>query len=448
MYEEIFSEVKEVIKYSQGIKGLDLNIESLKNNWEKNKKDFIDIFGGKLIYTFPKKIKFNLSNEVKEEKINDFIDNFYISLKNYDEILHYLEDLSTEEFYSNLTDKEYQYGEIIIPKGIKVVKSFKLFFNNPDSSILKDLQIQASQIIQTDKIEGYLCISVHPLDYLSISENSYHWRSCHSLDGEYAAGNLSYMTDKSTVICYIRNSEKNYYISNFPEEIPWNSKMWRMLLFFSDDKKSIFAGRQYPFEIEDILPQINSLILNNSELKFGGYGCWSKFYDRIAHSTLLNNTYFVSFGKPIIYKNLIKDMSNLHFNDLLRSSCYKPYYTEKHNWLDYYSKNFEEKNKFHIGNNVKCLVCANDYILNSDSFMCNSCNKKYTVNNLKYCINCGERINEEDEYHYTEDGILCDYCFKNYAKRCYECGRYFLDVNMVYDKQEEEFICSNCIEEN
>ena len=28
-------------------------------------------------------------------------------------------------------------------------------------------------------------------DYLSLSENAFNWRSCHALDGEYRAGNLS-----------------------------------------------------------------------------------------------------------------------------------------------------------------------------------------------------------------------------------------------------------------
>ena len=43
-------------------------------------------------------------------------------------------------------------------------------------------------------MEGYLYLSIHPLDYLSISETNHGWRSCHALDGEYRNGNLSYLT--------------------------------------------------------------------------------------------------------------------------------------------------------------------------------------------------------------------------------------------------------------
>ena len=73
---------------------------------------------------------------------------------------------------------------------------------------------------------------MHPLDYLSLSENTYNWRSCHSLDGEYRAGNLSYMMDKSTVICYLKSND-DVILSNFGPEVKWNSKKWRVLLYFS-----------------------------------------------------------------------------------------------------------------------------------------------------------------------------------------------------------------------
>ena len=47
-------------------------------------------------------------------------------------------------------------------------------------------------ILQDVKVSGDLVLSVHPLDYLSISDNNHNWYSCHSLDGEYGAGNLGY----------------------------------------------------------------------------------------------------------------------------------------------------------------------------------------------------------------------------------------------------------------
>lgn len=126
---------------------------------------------------------------------------------------------------------------------MKLVKAFKYFEENPRS--LEDIQNYASRIIQEDKIEGTLCFSVHPLDFLSVSENTYNWRSCHALDGEYRAGNLSYMVDRSTFICYLRGAE-NQKLPHFPEDVLWNSKKWRMLLYMEDKRRGLMAGRQYP----------------------------------------------------------------------------------------------------------------------------------------------------------------------------------------------------------
>ena len=124
--------------------------------------------------------------------------------------------------------------------GMKLVKAFKFF--EQDKVTLETIQNEASRLIQEDKIEGKLRVSVHPLDFLSASENTYNWRSCHALDGEYRAGNLSYMCDRSTVMVYLCTEDKKK-LPRFPASVPWYSKKWRMLLHFSDNWDMIFAGR-------------------------------------------------------------------------------------------------------------------------------------------------------------------------------------------------------------
>lgn len=108
---------------------------------------------------------------------------------------------------------------------------------------------------------GKLCISIHPLDFLSSSENNYNWRSCHSLDGDFAVGNLSYLQDGCTAICYLKGAD-NVKLPNFPATVPWNDKKWRMLVHISKNKDFIFAGRQYPFFSEDALNKVKTLLLD------------------------------------------------------------------------------------------------------------------------------------------------------------------------------------------
>jgi hypothetical protein len=195
MYEDIKEQFKEVIRYSQDIE--DPKVDYLFREWEYNKKKFIDLFGG-LIYEWPGTIEFVLDDTQKRSRVMEFVgivsDNF-----NNPELADFIE-ANLDSFYENKVSTDDK-----MPKGMKLLKAFKYFEKN--QTALRNLQDMASQIIQEDKIKGTLCFSVHPLDYLSSSENTYNWRSCHSLDGEYRAGNLSYMVDNSTFLIYLKGAD-------------------------------------------------------------------------------------------------------------------------------------------------------------------------------------------------------------------------------------------------
>ena len=246
--EEIKQQFIEIIKYSQGIP--EPKVGNLLTRWYEAKKNIINhVLKGKLIYKTEEKVTFELDQREKSLRFKEFKDWIYYNLGN-DALVDFLK-FSEDAFYNNMTPEDYicENG-VKIQKGTKIVKAFKFFEKNKD--VLHDLQSKASRLIQEDKISGRLCFSVHPLDFLSTSENAHNWRSCHSLDGDYRAGNLSYMVDKSTFMCYLE-ADSDTNISNFPDDIKWNSKKWRMLLFLSNDWNMIAAGRQYPFKSQGAL---------------------------------------------------------------------------------------------------------------------------------------------------------------------------------------------------
>ena len=232
--EEIKAQVKSVLAYSQECP--EPKVDNLINKWLKAKKFLIEALGGDLIKE-GETVSFSLSREEKDKRVNSFIND--IEYRHSD--LAWFIYLNRNSFYDNTVAKEYtlETGETI-PKGMKLLKSFKYFIS--DKEELNKLQTRASMMIQEDKVEGVLCFSVHPLDYLSVSENTYNWRSCHALDGEYRSGNLSYMCDESTVVCYLRGKDTQVRLPHFPEDVLWNSKKWRMLMFLSESWQSMFAG--------------------------------------------------------------------------------------------------------------------------------------------------------------------------------------------------------------
>ena len=88
------------------------------------------------------------------------------------------------------------------------------------------------------------------------------------------------MLDKATVVCYLK-SDTDTKLPHFPPEVPWNSKKWRVLIYLSEDKKMVFAGRQYPltttiginFVLKKLLPAGNICQINeksDEDYPFGG----------------------------------------------------------------------------------------------------------------------------------------------------------------------------------
>lgn len=256
--------------------------------------------------------------------------------------------------------------EIFIPSHNKVLKSLKNF--DMDEEAIKYIQSKASMLMQEDKISGKLCFSIHPLDYLSISENNYNWRSCHALDGDYRTGNLNYMTDNTTIVCYLK-SDKNTILPNFPENVVWNNKKWRVLLFFSDDRKLLFAGRPYPF---------------NSDV---GLDYVLQYFTQLKNNNTFTHWNQITSDDPMIagkhYGSIIYDNDfTYQYNDLLYSSYYKPKYSiaENHiNHIPYKGKVINymiKKSKVMIGEPVKCIRCGEDIIEQNDLMLCLCCKRE------------------------------------------------------------------------
>lgn len=437
-------DVAKVIQYSQNIENP--KIHELIENWRKAKSWFItDLFDNNLIYQVPEKITFELDETAKKEKYSLFRDYVFDLCCDYC-LDSYLRSINYNEFFENtLTkDRELPNGKIV-KKDMKFLRTLRFLID--DVKLLADIQNYASEIIQENKIEGYLCFSVHPLDFLSSSENTLNWRSCHSLDGEYRAGNLSYMQDSSTIIAYIR-TEKEVKLPRFPEDVPWNNKKWRCLLFFNESQSLIFAGRQYPFSASNILNRVNVELRQLLEKRNFSWSPW--YNDYIESYTRPNGdiVYFddaeyLPFGNNIYEKSLlIKDVENSnHFNDLLYSCCYThPYYMYR---------NFVSSAKVIVGSEVKCLRCGEKIIDGKDSMMCHECECKYgnsDSDEYRTCDCCGNRFWYKDGV-YVDSNFLCPDCVENETFICEECGDRCFNSDRKYDKMKEKFVCTNCYEE-
>jgi hypothetical protein len=432
MYEDIQEKFYKVISYSQGI--THPKIGDLFDRWRVAKQYFIEKFGG-LIWESPETVTFPLDIKDRDNKVENFVSNTVLYRYSNYALARFIE-YEKEGFFDNVVSLEYRTddGEII-PKGMKLVKAFKFF--EKDEYNLDKLQTSASILIQENKIEGKLCISVHPLDFISCSENQYNWHSCHALDGEYRAGNLSYMVDTNTIICYIKG-DKDVILPNFPGDVPWNNKKWRMWLYVADEHNALMAGRQYPFSIGGVLDYVRRALFQ--KLNFSEYR-WSKWHHDIlreytfqdgTNETVSCNDLLVIGGKFIPRTELITDKSNLHYDDLLHSSYYTPWYC----WRTTTNAPIH----FTLGGEVKCLCCENHEINDHEHMVCDYCDEGSTYYR---CAICGERIHPDDVYWVGDDPI-CPSCFDEHCVTCARCGEYMYLDDANYDEESGEYYCDSC----
>lgn len=436
-----------VISYSQGISNP--KTEELFDRWLEAKRDFIEAMDGRLIYTIPHKVSFELSYKEKINRVNEFIESVSMTWRN-NELACFIDE-NKDGFFSNVVVESFTApGGGKIPKGMKLVKAFKYF--EDDRITLEEIQNRASMIIQEDKVEGHLCFSVHPLDFLSTSENTYNWRSCHALDGEYRCGNLSYMMDKSTVVVYLRSDKEENALPNFPPEVKWNSKKWRMLLFMSDSWNAMFAGRQYPFFSETAL----EAVLYHANEAFRLSGEWSNWHndefrnfkfagdDEGRDEMWFRNVYIPMKDKLYLKNELIEDCENpMHFNDLLRSSCYIPYYCwQKRSW------GYNNEIHFTIGGEIPCLRCGEHPVAQTDDMLCQNCELEYGNSEDEMyttCSCCGRRILYDDSYYVESSGEnICEYCADRECRECDNCGELYWNNEISYDKKNHDYRCEHC----
>ena len=451
-FKEIQQQVETVIKHSQHL-DCDIDCTSLMADWLEAKRDFIEAFGGEPIFEYPEKIYFELGPKEKRLRVSDFIDMIENRWDNYS-LACFLRE-NQDGFFQNKVLENYTTNNgVTIPKGMKLLKAFKFFETNKE--VLNDMQSAASMIIQEDKIEGHLCISVHPLDFLSSSENNHNWRSCHALDGEYRAGNLSYMVDSSTVVVYLK-SPGDEVLPNFPSSVPWNSKKWRVLLFFSESWNMMFAGRQYPFHTDAGINIVKNTLLPQTHIG-RRWSDWEDYKIRYIETPTWNHSMhspYVPMGNCLkTMRDLIQTkQGSLFFNDLLQSSCYDPIYAFQmagdHGWVH---PQVNSHTKFVLGGTVLCPCCKSRDLVITESMLCPECEENYgdcMSDDFATCDCCGRRFYYEDGT-YVEDAeeTVCPQCAAEHVSYCAHCDVAIYKNDLIFDRNTGEYVCKECYEES
>lgn len=254
-----------------------------------------------------------------------------------------------------------------------------------------------SQVLNQKQIKGNLCLSIHPLDYLTMSDNESGWSSCMSWMeevGDYRLGTIEMMNSPYIIVAYIE-SKNNMDICGRE----WNNKRWRQLYVVT--KEVILGNRQYPYHSEEIQGTAIKWIreLMNQVPGYGPY--------------------------PETTINLKNHESNIIGNKTIDFEFYFDYmYNDIYDYRLAYvaDQKFEDGDRYEINLSgpAVCTGCGDIIPYNTvepNSVQCRECDGHWR------CDFCGDWHSAHDEYYSVNDGyIACTWCYENELTECQDCG--------------------------
>lgn len=254
----------------------------------------------------------------------------------------------------------------------------------------EEIRLRHSQIMNDAKIESTLCLSIHPLDYMTASYNDNNWHSCMNwLQGEYRRGVIEMMNSKCVIVAYLESAHDKltFYGDDRDDVHYWNSKKWRE--FFIVRPNYITGIKGYPYwnrNLEDtVLVWLKDLYKDVFDSKYSNsISVWS--YD----SAVSDRSYNVSV-------NFDFDCGPAMYNDFYQNNYYHMILTpnvEKKEYLDYSGES-------------ECVICGGDNEYDGESdLICKDCIDRYS------CCKCGENIYRQSDLITFNDRIYCSYCYE------------------------------------
>lgn len=266
-------------------------------------------------------------------------------------------------------------------------------------NIFEEFRIRISQITNQRSLKGTMCISIHPMDFITMSDNSYGWDSCMRwIDdtGDYRMGTVEMMNSPIVVCAYLKGNEPFDFSWNRNGEFrTWNNKKWRELFVVTPEL--ITEIKSYPYDNEEFTKAVMDTLLalskENNDNEYDTEVYWTR-------STPVN-----SRGTTLKFDTYENGM----YNDF---GCYRNY---KGHLMHYNSKIMEDitDNTYYItySGAKTCMICGayiDDYSADSNEVVCEK--HGYYTSTTCYC--CGRRLNSDDVFY-------SDYTEQEYCEECY-----------------------------
>lgn len=433
-------------------------LDHILKEWNTSKQTLFDIFGEKLM--LEKEIVVEDGANKKTKEISEYLYstnpgiNFIISLRKLFELSNYFEDtyatrhaiynlIQTYQLYTNKVAKGFNYrnkdGKIVkVPEGAKVMKVLQKMakeFDLPDFDIFRN---HISRITEVRKSKIKFTLSIHPLDYMTMSDNVNGWESCMNWTqgpGSYRAGTIEMMNSPLVVVAYI--TTKPYCPAN--TSIEWNSKSWRELIIVHPN--TICSVKSYPYYNIAFDKALVNWLADLVEEKTD-----RRYNRKLPQENLENSSYIEAWQDKQDKENhfLLDFATNEMYNDFGNTENYAIFSV---NPPDNKYRTFT----INYSGLMTCMGCGEDGYWSDDTeaVVCEECDPP------EYCYCCGERVNANDAIE-VDGELVCEDCYHD-LPRCMCCEDAHFEDNFIpvfvghIDNQtinvdyDEHYICSDCL---
>ena len=319
-----------------------------------------------------------------------------------------------------------------VTKGCKAIKALGKIAEGFNLNGFEEFRIAHSQTLNQKKLKGELVLSIHPLDFMTMSDNDCGWSSCMSWQeyGEYRQGTVEMMNSPMVVIAYLKSSQDMRIGGH-----NWSNKKWRQLFVVDED---LIAGvKEYPYYNKEITNAVidwlkelakTNLGINFLETQDLRYGI-TNF--NLPHLPEEKQNFIIDFSTGWMYNDFgcVPDCHRIAFNEALNPDIITNPFTTGVPRIDVY-----------YSGKSQCMYCGglDPDLYNEGSLCCYDCEQTYT------CDYCGEHYDLEEMYD-IEGMSVCRGCYEDHRVECVICGdehlnngEYTCKISVIPKLEKEE----------
>lgn len=376
------------VSYYGGANGEFIGVDAWLADWAKANQKLYKLLGNQLMVRIPYSYKKSEDNII-EELHTLFRSRLGLALE--DEFIAGLQDLRyssiiTEVQFSDLRamfyprvytrDKidfnvkvKYENKSLQLQSGMKLIRALgkciewyrKVRNTNNFCTNFEEFRIRHSRIYNGEVNKSELVISIHPMDYLTMSDNDCNWTSCMNWirGGCYHVGTVEMMNSNVTLCCYLESKTIDFTYKVLDDTDndsyqydKWNSKKWRQLVYVNKD--IILAGKAYPLVNDNltksVLKEIKDLAKKNMN--------WNYTYGPEVYGDMLgiNSKQGMDRARRMLpqsaHKHIFID-TNAMYNDLLNDNDFTYWCYRNKPKKSYILK---------VSGKAPCVVCGNSVI--------------------------------------------------------------------------------------